>query len=418
LQRSEVKGQRSETEKTEVGGQIEKGPAKTVRMSDVGCRTGTRMAGLLLTLWLGALALALTVLVSAPPSEAIAAENGWKQAIGPREWRFPQDHGAHPAYRTEWWYFTGNLTDGNGKKYGYQLTFFRQGVLHEPGLPASSWSVRDVYLAHFTITDITGGRFYMSERASRTGPGLAGSSLRGLDVWLLSWTAKMKDGAILLEAREGERSIQLELRPRKPVVLHGMEGLSQKGHQAGQASYYASLTDLATSGALKVSGVSKPIQVRGVSWFDHEFGSNQMSSDQVGWDWFGLHLSDGRDLMLYALRRNDGSMDVASGTIVEPDGQARQIGARDMVINVARRWKSPQSGGAYPARWNIRIPGRQVNLEVESLVENQELITKESTGVTYWEGAVAGKGQSNGRAVTCEGYAELTGYAGSLKGLF
>lgn len=363
------------------------------------------------------LLLTLSTAISSGLSEA-PADDEWKQAIGPREWRFPRDHGSHPEYHTEWWYFTGNLTDEDKHKYGYQLTFFRQGVTREPGLPASTWSARDLYLAHFTITDISEERFFMSERASRTGPGLAGSSTQVLDAWLLSWSAKLKDGVILLNAREGDRWIELELRPRKPVVLHGKNGLSQKGPKPGQASYYASLTDLATSGFLKVPGTDKAIQVRGTSWFDHEFGSNQLSPVQVGWDWFSLHLSDGRDLMLYLLRRQDGSIDAASGTLVEPSGQAKQIGAGDMVIEVTRRWKSPQSKRSYPAGWAIRLPKHLVNLDVQSLVADQELITSESTGVTYWEGAVAGKGKSMGQPVGCEGYAELTGYAGSLGGVF
>lgn len=360
----------------------------------------------------------LITVLSGVCGTATVTEGDWKQAIGPREWRFPGDHGVHPEYRTEWWYFTGNLTDGNTHTYGYQLTFFRQGIVREAKLPKNSWSVRDLYLAHFAITDVHGGRFFVSQRVSRTGPGLAGSAPTGIDVWLLSWSARSRDGIILLTARDGEGSIELELRPRKPVVLHGKNGLSQKGNRPGQASYYASLTDLATSGVLKVPGSDRAVRVRGVSWFDHEFGSNQLSAEQVGWDWFGLHLSDGRDLMLYILRRSDGSADMASGTVVEPGGQASHVGARDMVIQVSKRWKSPQSGANYPARWTIRLPEHRIYLDIESVVPNQELITGESTGVIYWEGAVAGKGQSKDRVVTCEGYVELTGYAGSLKDTF
>lgn len=367
---------------------------------------------------LGVFVLTLVVLISATPLDAVAGDGRWKEAIGPREWRFPQDHGAHPAFRTEWWYFTGNLTDANQRRYGYQLTFFRQAVVPQSGIPASAWSVRDMYLAHFTITDVEGGRFFMAERVARRGPGLAGSAMEGLDVWLLTWSAKAKGGGLLLEAKEKERSIRLELRPRKPVVFHGKNGLSQKGHQPGQASYYSSLTDLETSGLLTIPGAEKPIRVRGTSWFDHEFGSNQLSSEQAGWDWFGLRLSDGRDIMLYVLRRHDGSMDVASGTVIEPDGRTQQIGIRDMEITVERWWKSPKSSGRYPSRWVIRLSNFQISLLIESLMANQELITRESTGVTYWEGAVAGKGQSKGQAVTCEGYVELTGYAGTMKGLF
>lgn len=364
------------------------------------------------------LVLLLTMLLSTVPSMSLEAADAWKQAIEPRHWRFPRDHGGHPEYRTEWWYFTGNLTDGGKHKYGYQLTFFRQGIAPEPEFPASKWAVRDLYLAHFTITDIDGGRFSMSERVSRTGPGLAGSSVQTLDAWLFSWSARFKDGAILLDAREGDGWIELELTPRKPVVLHGKNGLSQKGPKPGQASHYASLTDLATSGRMKVPGNDRVLQVRGISWFDHEFGSNQLSSDQIGWDWFGLHLSDGRDLMLYLMRRRDGSIDASSGTLVEPNGQTKQIYAGDMVIEATRRWKSPKSKGSYPAGWTIRLPKHQVNLDVQSLVANQELITNESTGITYWEGVVSGKGKSKGRPVGCEGYAELTGYADSLHGVF
>jgi predicted secreted hydrolase len=356
--------------------------------------------------------------IGASAAATDGADGTWKQAVGQREWRFPRDHGMHPDFRTEWWYFTGNLRDTNGHRYGYQLTFFRQGIVRDPGSLSGSWSLRDLYLAHFTITDIDGKHFYASERISRTGPRLAGSTNAGLDVWLLSWSARSKGGTILLTASEGDRSIALELRPRKPVALHGKNGLSQKGNRPGQASYYVSLTDLSASGSLKVPGRGGLIRVQGISWFDHEFGSNQLSSQQVGWDWFGLHLSDGRDLMLYLLRRQDEAIDVASGTVVEPGGQTRHVEAGEILVEASRRWKSPQSGGTYPALWTIRIPKHQISLEVESLVANQELITKESTGITYWEGAVAGKGLSNGRAVTCEGYVELTGYAGSLKGTF
>jgi predicted secreted hydrolase len=343
----------------------------------------------------------------------------WRQAIEPRVWSFPRDHGAHPEFRTEWWYLTGNLEDGSGGKYGYQLTFFRQGIRMAAIDPLNPWSVRDVYLAHFAIADGVSSRFLWSDRASRGGPGLAGASASGLDVWLLGWSARMEDGVILLEVSEPEKSLQLTLTPRKPVVLHGREGLSQKGPNHGQASYYASFTDLETKGTIRIRQDGPEIPVRGTSWFDQEFGSNQLGSDQAGWDWFSLHLSDGRDLMIYFIRRKDGSVEsTSSGTLVERDGRSRHLSHVDISVTVLDRWRSPRSGGSYPSRWRMEVPSARIDLEVRPLLPDQELVTAESTGVTYWEGAALGSGMSGGQPVACEGYVELTGYAGGIGGLF
>jgi len=343
----------------------------------------------------------------------------WARVVGPRAWKFPKDHGAHPEYRTEWWYFTGNLTDSAGSQYGYQLTFFRQGVRYRLNTPASPWDVRDVFLTHFAITDISQKKFRFMERASRAGPGLAGARTDGMDLWILNWFVKMKDSLILLEARSADMELQLELTPRKPLVFHGLNGISKKGPAGGQASYYTSFSNLKTQGFLKTHSRGSRMMVKGQSWFDHEFGSNQLSPDQRGWDWFSLHLSDGRDLMIYFLRLKDGSIEPASsGTLVERDGTARHLGLKDILISVLDRWKSPQSGGVYPSRWRIQIPSAGIDLLVTPLVADQELNTEASTGVIYWEGAVAGQGTSRGRNVSCEGYIELTGYAGTLGGLF
>jgi len=339
----------------------------------------------------------------------------WARVTAPRKWSFPRDFGAHPEYRTEWWYFTGNLKDGEGKRYGYQLTFFRRGIrLHLP--PASGpWDLRDIYPAHFALTDVSGDRFRSADRLSRAGPGLAGASREGMNVWVLSWSARMEGTAILLEARDGGMELSLRLHPRKPPVVHGASGFSRKGPAPGQASYYVSLTDLETHGSLRLPGSPAPVSVRGVSWFDQELGSNQLAPGQKGWDWFSLHLSDGRDLMIYLLRLEDGSVEPASsGTLVAADGSARHLKLSEISVSALGRWKSPHSKAEYPARWRIRIPPAGIDLTVAPLVADQELRTESSTGITYWEGAVAGEGVSGGRGVTCEGYAELTGYAGSL----
>lgn len=342
----------------------------------------------------------------------------WAQAVKPRSWRFPQDHGAHPGFRTEWWYFTGNLKDAAGGRYGYQLTFFRQGLRKDPPGHSGPWEVRDIYLAHFALTDAGRRQFHFLERVSRAGPGLAGARTNGLNVWLLNWSAVMEGGAISLFARDAQMEISLQLTPSKPVVLHGEKGRSRKGPQKGQASYYASITDLKTRGFLRLPSGMR-VAVEGQSWFDHEFGSNQLSSLQEGWDWFGLHLSDGRDLMLYLLRLKDGSIEPASsGTLVEPGGGARHLRLQAMRVSSAGRWKSPRSGAEYPSRWLIQVPAAGIELQLAPLLPDQELDTAASTGITYWEGAVAGEGRSAGRKVSAEGYAELTGYAGKLGGIF
>lgn len=329
------------------------------------------------------------------------------------------DHGSHPAFRTEWWYFTGNLADTMGRRFGYQLTFFRQGVVFNASDPVNPWSIRDLFPAHFTITDVSATEFFSAERLSRKGPGLAGALENRMDIRVLNWSAKMEQGTISLEARDRGVELSLYLFPKKPLILHGQNGLSQKGSQKGQASYYYSYTDLATTGRIKPPAYSSPIPVRGTSWFDHEFGSNQLASNQVGWDWFSLHLSNGEDLMIYFLRRSDGSVEPNSaGTLVNADGGSRALKLSDMRVEVLAYWESPRSGARYPSRWRIEIPAAKISLLISPLLANQELVTERSTGVIYWEGAVDGKGKSRGQEVTCEGYVEMTGYAGPLTGLF
>jgi predicted secreted hydrolase len=351
--------------------------------------------------------------IAGPP-----AADQWVQATQPRQWSFPQDHGSHPDYRTEWWYFTGNLADESGKQYGYQLTFFRQGIRTAPTDPDNPWSLRDVFLAHFTITNVSRGRFFFAEKTSRTGPGLAGAGRDNMDIWLLNWSARMEDNHIELSARSSGMELKLQLSPVKPHVLHGEGGLSKKGPREGQSSYYYSCPNLKTTGTVKTPG-GGTAWVWGTSWFDHEFGSNQLSPEQAGWDWFSLHLSDGRELMIYFLRKKDGALESASsGTLIEKDGSTRHLNLEDIKIAVLGTWKSPRSKGTYPDEWRISVPGAQIELTISPLLADQELVTAGSTGVTYWEGAVRGTGRSGGRSVSAQGYVELTGYAGSMGDLF
>lgn len=347
------------------------------------------------------------------------AGEDWKQAIGARSWTFPRDHGAHPEFKTEWWYFTGNLIDEMGNRYGYQLTFFRQGIRREASVPSNPWSLRDVYPAHFAITNVAGREFIYKDHISRAGPGLAGAETGKMSVWNLNWFARMDGEKISIAARHGDAELALMLRPRKSLVLHDQNGLSRKGPRPGQASYYYSFTDLETSGQLKTHHIKRLISVRGTSWFDHEFASNSLAQDQAGWDWFSLHFSDGRDLMIYLLRKTDGSVETASsGTLVEPGGSARHLSLSEIKISISSYWTSLKTRGRYPNRWQIDIPSANISFSLSPLLQDQELITSGSTGVNYYEGAVEGRGISRGKKVKCEGYIEMTGYAESIGGLF
>lgn len=361
-----------------------------------------------------ALYLGLSAIFSSP---ACAADE-WKQAIGSHIWRFPRDHGSHPEYKTEWWYFTGNLSDSTGSHFGYQLTFFRRGIRYKIDTPSGPWEIRDVYLGHFAISDSSKKKFQYAERMSRSGPGLAGASEGNLDVWLLDWSARMKKSTITLKARYDQMELDLTLIPRKPPIVHGQNGLSRKGPGEGQASYYHSFTHLETTGFLNASSNARTA-VTGRSWFDQEFGSNQFTAVQQGWDWFSLCLSDGRDVMIYLLRRKDGSIESASsGTLVERDGKTRHLNLSEISVKVMEHWKSARSGGQYPSRWRIQIPASGIDLTIVPYLADQELDTKGSSGVIYWEGAISGQGTSRNQSITCQGYAELTGYVGSLGSVF
>jgi len=328
---------------------------------------------------------------------------GYARAIEPREFRFPEDHGPHPEFRTEWWYYTGNLSTREGRRFGFQLTFFRSAVA--PSMPerSSKWATRQAYLAHFTVSDIDdidGGRFRSFERWSRGALGLAGSQREPFRVWLEDWSA---EGERLHAAEDGV-ALDLTLEPGKPPVLQGERGLSQKSEESGNASYYYSLTRMPASGTIRLG--DERFEVSGLAWMDREWSTSSLGEDQVGWDWFALQLEDGRDLMLYQLRRKDGTADATSnGTLVGPNGESRHLGLSDFELEVVNRWESPRSGAVYPAGWRLRIPSAGLDLRIEPMLADQEL----DVSFQYWEGAVRIEGTSRGR-----GYVEMTGYNDSL----
>jgi predicted secreted hydrolase len=363
-----------------------------------------------LTAW-GLLLIAAIVPIAAYAAGFAPASPGYRFA-------FPRDHGPHAAYQTEWWYYTGHLTAESGRSYGYQLTFFRRGIDAEAvRRNPSKWALKNLFLAHFAVTDETQGRFFFAEKINRPGIKLAGADGKRFKIWNGPWSAHEEDGAMVLSAVVEDRSVLLRLKPSRPPVIHGQNGVSRKGPGKGQASHYYSLTRMDTSGTLTIN--SRLETVKGLSWMDHEFGSNQLSNDQVGWDWFGLHLDNGMDLMLYRIRRADGSVEPASsGTLVFPDGRTLHLPIEAIQHSIQDTWTSPRSKAAYPSAWTIAIPDKQIELTIRPTVPNQELITTQSTRVTYWEGSVSITGRVGDEKITGSGYVELTGYAKSMGKVF
>ncbi len=338
---------------------------------------------------------------------------GFARALQARPFSFPGDHGPHPEFKTEWWYFTGNLTSTGGRTFGFQLTFFRIALSPEPRAGQSAWGSHQVYMAHFALSDIAGRRFYDFERFSRAALGLAGAQAEPFRVWLEDWSAAGEGGepfSVALRAVEADVTIDLRLQSAKPVVLQGDRGLSRKSAKPGNASYYYSLTRLLTEGQVRVG--DETFAVKGLSWLDREWSTSSLAEDQVGWDWFALQLGDGRELMFYQLRNRDGRADaLSSGTLVEADGDSRKLTLAEVQIEPLETWRSPRSGAEYPARWHIVVPAAGVDLEVVPLLDDQEL----QASVRYWEGAVSAEGRSQGRKVEGRGYVELTGYGPSQR---
>jgi len=340
----------------------------------------------------------------------------WIEVSGPPVLVFPRDHGAHPGHRTGWWYVTGLLATDDGSRYGFQLTCFRQGMASGAAEAGSSaLRARQIVAAHLAIADISKGQFHHAERLRRADGALAGYSVADLDLWLDDWRlVRDKDGIVSARARDTVAGIglDLELRPQRELVLHGDRGYSRKGPETGNASVYVSWTRLAVSGELEVGG--SRLAVSGAAWFDHEWGTSQLGAGVVGWDWFSLGLDDGRDLMVYRLRRGDGTADpFSSGTLVTAGGDTAKLSADDVVIEPTGFWTSEESGGTYPSGWRLRLPRYAIDLELQPLIPGAEVDGSHTTGVVYWEGPVAATGSATG-----EGYVELTGYAGSLESRF
>ncbi len=349
------------------------------------------------------LAVILLVLsVIASPAQYQLAQPGYR-------YEFPRDHFNHPDYKTEWWYYTGNLKAADGHRFGFELTFFRQ-ALRRNAAASGDWDVNDLYLAHLALSDLDGGHFYHTERLNRAGPGLAGISLQDQKVWNGNWQVKWVNGGQQLQAVADNFALQLAMTSRKPPVIHGQNGASQKGAGTGNASHYISFTRLVTSGSIELNG--KTYAVEGTSWMDHEFFSHGLDQDEVGWDWLSLQLNDNTELMLYRLRHKDGSVDpYSSGTYVDGDGKATYLGLHDFTMTpLGETYTSPTTKAVYPVAWRVAIPSQGLDLQLKTQLRSQEL-TGANASLSYWEGAITINGTRGGVAIGGVGYLEMTGYA-------
>ena len=355
---------------------------------------------------------------AAPPAVLNSAANpdaqGYTEALEPRVFEFPRDHGAHPGFRQEWWYLTGNLDATDGQRFGFEVTFFRVALVPPPAEPVapatgSAWRARQIYVAHFAVTDVARRRFRSQQKFSREALGLAGAQAAPLRVWLDDWSLELPPGGgpgpWKLHAAQPGYVIDLALEPLEAPVLNGAAGLSRKSEQPGDATYYYSIPRLQVRGRLLREG--QPLELQGVAWLDREWGSGGLGPREVGWDWFALQLNDGSALMFYALRDKGGGRDTHSaGTFIAGDGSTRVLSNADVSIAVTDSWRNSK-GERYPGGWHLRVPSMVLDLTVRPVLADQEL----RTAPPYWEGAVDVTGERAGRSLGGRGYVELVGYA-------
>lgn len=350
------------------------------------------------------------------------AASPWKEARPGYVFSFPRDHASHPDFKIEWWYYTGNVRAADGRRFGYQLTFFRVGIDHQPVNP-SKWAVRDLYMTHLAVSDAKGQRYRFAEKLTRGGPGLAGALTDRYYTWNEEWSAGIGDQGAgsrtrhVLRASSPQAGVDLVLDEGKAPAINGINGVNQKGARDGNASHYYSLTRMPTRGTISVDG--ERFEVTGESWMDHEFSTSFLEPEQRGWDWFSIQLSDNRELMLYRMRRADGSHDPrSSGTLTDANGRTTHLTNDDFTLTPGRATFKSANGAVYPTEWTVAVPKHRLALTVTTPLNDQELSLVKSTGIAYWEGMIDVAGQAGGRAVRGAGYLEMTGYHGSLGRIF
>jgi predicted secreted hydrolase len=371
--------------------------------------------------------------ISAAQALSGSDTEGFTQALAPREFVFPGDHGAHPGFKTEWWYYTGNLFTEEGRQFGYQFTIFRNQLSpsdadfarinqeepvsmnpEEEGARDSEWSTNQLYLAHFAISDVSKKDHVFDERYSRGTAGLAGASVDPYRIWLEDWEiTRVKDSKasderfqmrIKAEMSNGT-ALDIVLNPQKPLVLQGEEGYDKKGGEDGNASYYISFTRMQTEGLLKKEGES--LAVSGLSWMDHEWSTSALDSGQTGWDWFSIQLSNGYELMYYQIRNVDPDLaPQTTGSLVTPNGQKRDLDQGEVRLEVLEYWPSPHTGARYPVQWTLAIPSEELEMDVTTVFDDQEM----TVSVQYYEGALQVSGKFRDEAIDGNGYIEMTGY--------
>jgi len=333
----------------------------------------------------------------------------YKTAVPGYRYEFPRDHFSHPDFQTEWWYYTGNVVADDGHHFGFELTFFRQAVSRD-ATKKNVWDIQDLYLAHLALSDLNGSRFLHAERVNRQGPGIAGVDFNQHRIWNGNWQVLWKGEDQELQGFADQFSLQFSLHPEKPLVIHGVDGISQKSQGDGRASHYISFTRLATSGNIVLAG--KLFRVSGTSWMDHEFFTQQLDVDQGGWDWFSLQLEDKTELMLFRIRRKDGSVDpYSAGTYVDAQGKSQHLTRADFTLTpLQHAWTSPVTSATYPTEWNIGIPKLGIELSARTVLDSQELSGVSKLSPNYWEGAISLTGNRGAIKLAGVGYLEMTGY--------
>ena len=339
-----------------------------------------------------------------------AQNTPYRVALPGYHFEFPRDFFAHFDFQTEWWYTTGNVKAPDGHEFGFELTFFRRAVSRDVS-KTSEWDVKDLYLAHLALSDKDGGHFYHSERVNRAGPGIAGIDSVAGRVWNGNWSAVWKKDGTQEILAEGEQfQIAFQLKSEKPPVIHGENGVSQKAEGIGRASHYFSQTRLDTTGAIALNG--KQYAVAGLSWMDHEFFTQQLTADQVGWNWFSIQFEDKTELMLFILRRKDGTIDpYSAGTYIDSIGKSTHLRSADFLLTPTDSlWTSPATGAAYPIQWKVSLPKLGISLDAKTKLPQQELTSSTKLAPSYWEGAMQFSGTRNGAPISGAGYLEMTGY--------
>lgn len=345
----------------------------------------------------------------------IASSFQW--ALPGYSFSFPRDYFARPEFETEWWYYTGNLKASDGHIFGFELTFFRSAnpEANREKDVSPVWRADQVYLAHFALSDISGKQFYHTERMNRAGPGLAGANLDQRRYWNGNWQVKwlsLETGRQQLEAVTDRVHLKLDLKPEKPLVVNGQNGVSQKGPLRGEASHYFSFPRIDAHGRLVWDG--KPYDVTGLAWMDREFFSNVSGQAPLSWDWLYVQLDNNQELMLYRLRGKDGAVTrFSSGTFVDAQGRSRFLSQSQFTMQPVSSWLSPHSQRCYPLEWNIHVPSLDLMLHVETRLNDQEMTSQDKVTPDYWEGAVQFRGTEAARPIGGEGYLELTGYSGA-----